>query len=190
MDTDKHLDPAQIASYLDHLVNPVDRVVVESHCATCPECRAELREVHRVIRTAPVRLPRYTAVMLPLAAAALLAITLIPTGPEPIPAHREGAAAIPPGPMPMAPAGESGRPSRLAWSSVRDAEVYEAILFDSTGAVLWSVTQADTVVALPDSIVLRRGHRYYWMVRARTGWDRWVSSALTGFRISEVAASP
>ena len=72
---------------------------------------------------------------------------------------------------------------RVIWSEVRGANRYRVTLYDSAGLVLWEVATTDTLATLPASIALRHDARYFWRVRARTGFDRWTESSLVEFRI-------
>jgi len=50
--------------------------------------------------------------------------------------------------------------------------------------VLFETQLADTLAALPDSILLDPGRPYLWKVEARTGWQRWSASGLVEFSIA------
>ena len=60
---------------------------------------------------------------------------------------------------------------------------YSVTLFDGKGAVLWQAEVPDTVVALPVTVRLTPGDKYFWSVRAKVAWDRWVESPLTEFGV-------
>jgi CHAT domain-containing protein/tetratricopeptide (TPR) repeat protein len=87
-------------------------------------------------------------------------------------------------PAPMSPVGDVVEATSLRWRAVSGADQYHVTLFDATGKALYEAQVSDTVVAVPDSIVLDKGRSYLWKVEARTAWDRWVSSDLIEFRLS------
>ena len=64
-----------------------------------------------------------------------------------------------------------------------DKGVVRMRLFNADGDVLWEAQGTDTTVALPESVHLTAGRRYYWSVAGRVDVDRWVESALTDFVI-------
>jgi hypothetical protein len=57
-------------------------------------------------------------------------------------------------------------------------------VFDADGVVLWERAVADTVVGLPAEVPLQSGRPYYWIVAARSDFDRWETSGLIEFTIS------
>jgi hypothetical protein len=67
---------------------------------------------------------------------------------------------------------------------VDGADRYRLTLFDSDGEVLWKSTTPDTVLDLPESVVLIPGSRYLWRLEARVGWDMWEASELIDFEIA------
>ena len=56
-------------------------------------------------------------------------------------------------------------------------------LYNGEGAVLWTVETADTLLAVPDSVVLSPRITYFWKVEAQTEWQRWAASDLAEFRL-------
>ena len=63
----------------------------------------------------------------------------------------------------------------LRWTSVAEADLYRIRIWNRDGAVVWSGDTRDTALPLPQQL-LRSGGSYLWEVKARTGWDRWVTS--------------
>jgi hypothetical protein len=49
--------------------------------------------------------------------------------------------------------------------------------------VLYETALSDTVAALPEGVEIEAGRSYYWMVAARTDFDRWDTSALAEFSV-------
>ena len=192
MDGLSHPDPQQQAKYLDDGCTAPERAAIEAHCALCAECRAELIESYQVLRTAPgaaaARRPVY---FVPLAAAAMVTVLLLPRFHRPAAAvDREPGVVTALSPVPAMPNGDVSTLTALTWTRVPGADAYQPTVFDSAGTVLWTVVVSDTTVAVPASLRGASARDYYWTVRARTGWDRWVTSPLTRFRIVGGAAAP
>lgn len=192
MDGLSHPDPQQQAKYLDDGCTPQERAAIEAHCALCAECRAELVESYQVIRTAPgAAASRRSVYFVPLAAAAAITVALVPRLHRPAASiDREPGVVTAPAPVPATPSGDVSTLTELTWTRVPGADAYQPTVFDSAGTVLWTVVTSDTTVAVPASLRETAARDYYWTVRARTGWDRWVTSSLTRFRIVGGAAAP
>jgi hypothetical protein len=122
-------------------------------------------------------------IALPLAAAAVLLLVFAwPRGRE-SGGHR-GQPPAAPTPTPIAPVGVVASGSPLQWTAVAGADRYRVTLSDTSGRLLFETQVTDTIVSLPDSIVLVAGHSYVWLVEARTGFDRWSTSRLVEFSIA------
>jgi len=65
------------------------------------------------------------------------------------------------------------------------ADLYRVTLYDTAGEVIWQVDTRETHIAPPDMVRIEPGALYLWQVDARVGWDRWVSSELVRFSISD-----
>lgn len=183
---DRHLEPDEIAAYVDNAVRGDERASIQEHLVACAECRAEVSEVSSIMRTAPDRPGVSPRIWLPAAAAAAFALLWL--GPralreQTVPDHREEAVTMTVAPRPLAPVGVVDSVSVLVWSSVPYANSYRVRLFDADGMVIWERDAPDTVAAIPDSIVLRSQALYYWRVEAHTGFDRWAASDLIEFRV-------
>lgn len=198
---DACLSDVAIAELVDGVVTEDRRARLE-HVASCKRCRANVAGVARLLSAERIQrefaqLPpptmerkrRRFAVGVPMglaAAAALLLTVAIPSDtrvPSTQPIHRDAVLTGTPPPRTVVPSGQSGYPVVLAWTSVPLADLYEVTLFGADGAVIWIEQTTDSVALVPDSLVLRAGETYFWMVRARTGWDRWSESDLTEFAI-------
>ncbi len=59
-------------------------------------------------------------------------------------------------PTPVAPLGTVSAVEQLVWHGVDGADRYRLTLYDSDGEVLWKATTPDTVVDLPNSVVMAR----------------------------------
>lgn len=183
---DRHLEPHEIAAYVDGDAGGEQRASIDAHLAVCAECRAEVADVSRIVRTVPVAGGVSRRIWIPAAAAAALALLWV--APRALreqggPQHREEAVTTTVAPRPIAPVGPVDTVTDLVWSSVPYANNYRVRLFDADGTVLWEHESADTVVAMPDSIALRRQLLYYWRVEAHTGFDRSAASELVEFRL-------
>jgi hypothetical protein len=124
-----------------------------------------------------------------LAAAAVLAglLLLRPSGQDEESAliHREDVAGEETPPAPLAPVGEVAVLEEFRWSPVPLADVYRITVYDAAGEVVLEVETRQTRLAPPVATELEPNSRYLWKVAARVGWDRWVSSGLVEFTISE-----
>lgn len=179
-----HLESGEVAAYLDRALTPDARARVEAHLDQCADCSAEIVQVARLMRTAPLR--RH-AIPASLAAAAALVLLLTPSIPHPGPGgseYREPAMTSTSAPSVIAPRGAVAAPLQLVWSAVPRAGRYRVVLLDDAGALIWRAETADTAVTLPDSVRLRAGIPYFWKVDAETQFGRWVASDLVDFAIT------
>jgi hypothetical protein len=90
-------------------------------------------------------------------------------------------------PAAISPAGPTSAARALRWHAVTGADRYRVTLFDADGSVLFEAMLSDTVAALPPSVIVPDGRSYYWIVAARTGFDRWESSDLAEFSVPSSA---
>lgn len=185
--SEQHLEAQEIAAYVDGAISGDRYAAIQAHLATCAECRVEVFDVSRIVRSAPSERsstrPWARRIWISTAAAAAVVVVLakiwIPQ-PETAPVHRgETQTAV--APRALAPAGQVDGVTTFVWSSVPQTESYHIRLFDSQGTVLWEEQTTDTVGKLPRSVLLRPGRSYYWKVVARTGFDRETASDLTEF---------
>jgi len=173
-----------IAEYLDRRLAGADRERAELHLAGCAECRDELAEVYEFQRRA--QRPRRLVVVGLAAAAAVLLFAVRPAlGPRGGLADdtvvRSGgaqAAIVAYGPM-----GETSPSAvRFVWGAQPGAASYRLTVTGQDGTTIWSRSSADTAVALPDSISLRPGERYRWIVDALLNDGATRSTGLREFR--------
>jgi len=185
MRLDGHLDPAEVAAFIDRAVDGDARRRIEAHLATCPDCRAELMDATRVVATLPRR--RRLSVWMPgAAAAAAAAIVIMAVWPRDArdPAlHREAPVTATVAPRALFPVGPVDSAPALRWSSVPHTDRYEVRVFAADGSVLWERATNDTSVSVPDSIGVRAGRPYHWKVEAHTGFDRRAASELIEFSV-------
>ncbi len=186
----QHHGAAEIAAYIDGTLSPSARTALEAHLARCRECRREVREVHQIVRGAPSKWGR---VLYPIGVAAAAAVLLFVVSPAKqafinSDSHRDPAVTATVAPKPIWPLGSVPTIEAIEWSSVPGADRYSVTVFDENGGVLWQTEVTDTVAALPSTLHLSPGEKYFWSVRARTGWDRWADSPVTEFSLSAGAS--
>ena len=201
-----------IERYVAGRLSEPDANALESHYLTCSRCQAEIRlalairdalaEAREAPWTEPRltpkganlerrRVPRWIATRRTaavLAAAAAIAGLLL-VQPWELRVHRvsdhreeadSGAA-----PTLLEPVGETRAVAEFRWTSVADADLYRVTVYSAAGQVLVEVETAGTHLVAPATTDLEPGGRYLWKVAARVGWDRWVSSELRQFVITE-----
>lgn len=173
-----HLDASLLALYIDRRAAADEAALVERHLAGCSACRADWLAAQGLV----ARRPGTVRTLLPLAAAATLALLVWWQAPRP-PEHREPVVLTSQAPGGIAPRGPGAAPSLVVWSLVPGADRYRVAVFDSAGRVLWEASTADTVASLPDTVRLEPEVPHFWRVHARIGYDRWVESNLVEFRI-------
>ena len=184
---DQHLDPNEVVAYVDRVATPTTRARLETHLATCAECRAEVSDAARIIATLPR--PQVRRLRVGISAAGIAAMLLVFLWPRadrgPVnQQHRELPVTTTIAPTIFTPIGPVESAAKFAWSSVPHADRYGVRLFDSNGSVLWQRETTDTVLALPPSLNLREGRSYYWKIEAHTGFDRSTASELVEFSIN------
>jgi len=192
------LDDDTLAALADGTLDAARRDPVLTHVAGCARCRAAVASVARTLAAPGVAREvaalqhsgprRFYRVLLPVAAAAVLLLVLG----RPRPPEDRGHRGPSPGagvPVPVAPVGVVAGASPLQWTAVAGADRYRITLSAASGAVLYEVQTGDTLADLPDSIRFVPGRSYVWLVEARTGFDRWVTSRLAEFTIGR-ARSP
>ena len=177
-----HLDPMEVAAYLDGIVDSHVRARLEDHLGACPECRDELVESSRI--AARQSAPKITRarVWIPVAAAAvLLLVVRQQSHREQRPEHREAAVTTTVAPRALTPVGLVGSVTTFVWSSVPRADAYRIRVFDADGTVIWDREMSDTLAILPASVSFQPGRAYYWRVEARTGFGRSAATELIEF---------
>lgn len=189
----QHPDAMDLAGFVDRSLDAVARVKVEAHLVTCAACRRELFEVEEISRGVRTRSrsPLVPVASLLAAAAALLLVLSPSRRPTPVSEqHREPAVTTTVAPRAVAPLGGVARLDSIRWSSVPGADRYSVSVFDANGTVLWQSVAADTVISVPPDMRLAPGDRFFWSVRARVGWDRWVESTLSEFTVLRGPGAP
>ena len=179
------MNDLELAAYLDRRLSGPERERVESHLAGCPECRSELIEARQLLRQS--RRPRRRMVGGLLAAAAALILVVRPAMETRSPAGASSPMRAAPDAEVMVaygPVGESSSASpTFAWGAESGASTYRLTLTTGEGTTVWSVSSADTLVALSDSVQLRQGERYLWVVDALLDDGTTRSTGLREFRV-------
>lgn len=198
--TPECLDDDTVAALAEGTLDAGARAAAVAHLATCSRCRSAVASVVRVLADRSVA-REVQAVegggrrrLYPIALSAAAAVLLVLAWPQPVDdggtGHRAPtitAAAIPVG---ISPVGSVADADFLRWTTVTGADRYRVTLFEARGRVLYETYLVDTVVALPDSIVLEPGRPYLWKVEARTGFDRWSASRLVEFQVAGGGVAP
>lgn len=205
-------DRALIEGYVADRLGEAETESFESHYLTCERCQNELRLAFAIrealpevrvadekaaVGAAPDIQPAHRRVVgrrlkvrtaAALATAAILAgLLLVPStlDEESAPAHRDEATGVEVAPSLQAPAGVVAAVEQFQWSRVPAADLYRITVYEAEGAVVWEVETQDTSITPPDGTEFEPDARYIWKVAARVAWDRWVSSELLEFTISE-----
>jgi hypothetical protein len=190
------VDDETVAALAAGSIDATARAAALPHLAECPRCRSAVASVARALSDRSVarevrkvepglRGSRYH-VALPIAAAAVLMLLVwSPRSLDEVrPGHRGPTISAGGAPAPVSPMGTVAEVPTLQWGSVAGADRYRVTLFEAGGRVLFETQLADTVAAVPDSIVLMPGRSYLWKVEARIGWDRWTASDVIEFRVA------
>ncbi len=201
---DAVVDEGLIERYLAETLPEDETETFESHYLTCPRCQNELRlaaairdvlpEVQEAAQAPDVspatlrgrwlgRRARVGAAAAAIAAV-LAGVLIFQPGEETLP-HRDPAVETVDVPDVEAPIGEVRTVTEFRWSPLASADLYKLTLYNVSGDVVWEVETRETHVGLPDAPRLESGVPYLWSVDARVDWDRWVSSELVRFEISE-----
>ena len=200
------LDDVDIARLLDGSTAELDGPAI-LHLASCPQCRAQLAGSARVLedpvvaaeveRLAAPRVTRRSGLAIAggLAAATIAGTLLWPDAGlerEPVvafdsAAYRERTLTTTAAPRILGPFSAATMADSLRWSSVPGADLYRITFWRSDGTVAWSGEARDTVLPLPVDLTSAGSDVLLWDVKARTGWDRWVSSDLVEFTAAPAA---
>jgi hypothetical protein len=191
------LDDDAVAALAAGDVLVAERAAFVRHVGSCRSCRRRVASIARALADPALareieaadavrtgrRLPARVLAFATAAAAVLLLVLLPRRGEGPRSAlHRSPPVATPAAGV-MAPNGAVVAARWFRWATVAGADLYRVTLFDTEGRVVYETRTADTVVALPDSIILTRARLYRWKVDARIGWDRWSASNWVDFTI-------
>ena len=178
--TDEHLPVATIAAYVDDTLDDDARVAADRHLAVCADCRAELAEVSDLVVGLPTARRSRTwggVVGGVLAAAGLTGVLFLSPAPAPT-ATTERTTTPSASTLEIVQPSASGQfvaseDAAIVWRAVEPRATYRVTVTDSTGATRWTAETLDTVAALPASVRLEAGARYFLYVDAQRadGWS-------------------
>jgi hypothetical protein len=190
------LDDFAISAFADASLEPPEREIAVAHLARCERCRVAVSSVTSALAGTGMaavisglertrRPGRFLAVSAGLVGVAVVAGLLLGrSSPVQNPVqHRDGAGSGGAVPVTISPEGPSRSVQVLRWHSVTGADRYRVTVFEEDGSVLYEAVVTDTMAALPDTIDLEPGRSFYWLVSARTDFDRWSTSALAEFSV-------
>ena len=177
-----HLDVELVGAYLEHRLSGAELVAAEAHLASCPSCRAEIVQLSAVLQRQTRPRLRYVGGLTAAAAAAVLLLVVSPRSDEDPPSgsHRAAPAAIERTVEIVSPKGVNTSAREWSWKPAAGADRYEITVFDADGRVVWDTSTTQTLVS-GGPTRLEPGRPYFWRVRARVGWDRWLSSEFAEF---------
>ena len=197
------IDTLAMAAFVEGGAVGGERATIVEHLVECRACRSQCAEVSAALHDPAIaaelrpelpdpaerrrRLRARVAAVAGGAAALLLIVMLIgPLGDDSASAaFRDNASAASAAPRIVGPLESAAASTRFAWTSVAGADRYRVTVFAMNGTVVWDAQTADTVLTPPTRSPLVSGERYLWHVAARTGADRWSSSALAELRVIE-----
>ena len=183
----EHMNELELSTYLDDRVDAVERERMEAHMAECADCRGRMVASRRLIR-ATMRPRRNVIAAGALIAAGVAALMVIPIARHRVtddtPSIRD--AGNTPTLVAYGPIGETtaSTPLRFSWAPAPDATIYRFTLAAAGGTTIWKASLADTTLALPDSVKLREGAGYVWVVDALLGTGVTRSTGLREFQLS------
>jgi hypothetical protein len=169
----EHRSPEEIAAYLCDELPAADRERFQAHLAACRSCRWEVTSAQRLTRAKP----RETGRNIALAAAVLLVAVLLTRGmgdrgggPQGDAQRRSTERAGSVQTIDVVSPGDGGTatssPVVFAWRGRPGSFMYRLTLSTDDGRTLWTGETRDSSIALPSSVVLDRGRRYFWYVDA------------------------
>jgi hypothetical protein len=184
---EQHLRPEEIAAYIDGVATGDARARIESHLATCDDCRAEIVDASRIAATLPRARGMRRRVWIPAAAAA--AVVLLAVWPRTVRepgvevTHRESPVTATIAPRAIEPVGTVDSAVALVWTSVPHTDRYRVRLFDARGTVIWERETTDTTINVPATTSLRPGQAYFWKIEAQAGFGRSAATELVEFSV-------
>lgn len=181
-----HLDPEEVAAFLDGGLAGPDRDRVAAHLADCEPCRTEIAAVAENLAAGRLRSRR--AGWIAVATAAAAAIIYVgprlsspdPTDPRVFRASAPSGAAsveiVSPREVMYLKSGTS-----LIWRAVAEHATYVVDLMTSDATLLWSARTPDTTVSVPSTVPLDTGVHYLLSIQALLPDGRSAVSGTTPF---------
>jgi hypothetical protein len=179
-----HLQPMEVASYVDGVTTDEARARIDGHLAECAECRDEIVEATRIAGTMSRPKLNSARVWIPAAAAAAVLLLMVrqPDTVRQPSEHREAPVTTTIAPSAITPVGSVDSVAALVWSSVPYTDRYVVRVFDAEGSVVWQREGTDTTVSIPPSL-LALNRSYFWKVEAQTGFGRSAATELIEFSV-------
>lgn len=189
-----HMSADHLAALLDRRQAPVERDRAMRHLAECDDCRREFTELRTMLDRPGRRAFNRRNVVVVLAAAALTFVVLprviqedlgdpgatVTRSPgTPVPLDLPAIPAV--SPLRGAFAERAGL--RLTWGAAGINASYIVSVKDTAGAEVWKAAVQDTSHALPDSVALVVGRRYFWSVEARLPDGRTARTEVQSFTV-------
>ena len=188
-----HLNETDIAAYLDGVTKDAERRSVETHLASCDECRMEVAASQEAISTAPSaatssKIPMRWVGLFAAAALTVVAVSTLSRTTSDKTTERGTAAEFPAVQRAVAivtPSDNSrmGSDRRLVWRSEGSGATYRITIGDESGQPLHSAALPDTSFAIPATLTLVPGRKYFWYVDAITNEGTTATSGLNSFTI-------
>lgn len=162
------VSPDDLQALIDGVGGETDRLRRLDHVMSCAECHREFALLQSIAsaddtsRPAPSRVPMALAasIVLLIAAGAAWQFTRPTT-----PVFRSGPSETV---RTLSPVGSVASADTLRWTSAGTDARYEVEILDGNGAVVFSGTTNDTLLALPDPGQLSRDTDYRWILRVVT----------------------
>ena len=180
----EHMSADRISAYLGGGLSESDRNAFERHLLVCADCRQDLAEASELVGA---KRSRWLTVGAPLAAAAILAVVVMPIttwneGPTLRGPQLEGVAEF----AVVTPSDDAVvNPDSLVfqWRSVGVDAHFQFTLTDANGDVVYTGGTPDTALTLPRSVGLTPGAIYFWYVDALLPGARSTTSGVQEFVI-------
>ena len=203
------LDDDAVAAIVDgDVIEPNALREAIAHLGDCHDCRNRLAAVVHLLddseiaaeidlldqRQPTVRFGRrrfYQVSAVAMPAAAAVAMLLVrpesfsfrdAVSPNAVQTSREEAVSTVAAPRILSPATVAGSADSLRWTGVPQADLYRIRIWNREGDVVWATDTRSTALPIPRELA-HDGGTYLWEVKARTGWDRWVTSDFLEFTI-------
>jgi hypothetical protein len=186
----EHIGCDDMAAYIDRTLPGEDRRRVDSHLASCDECRTEAIASQNAVSTAPTgsgsRIRSWSLIGGAVAAAALIivagtTITRTRNGRNLERDTNVAAAAV----VIASPSdGRSLGPERVvAWHRLAENTSYRVTIANEGGQPIYTTTIRDTSVVIPPFVTLQTGGKYFWYVDAIRADGAIATSGLKSFTI-------
>ena len=156
-----------IAAYVDRGLSADRSEAFEEHLSQCASCRDNVIKTQQILArpTAASRFARSALIV--LAAAVVLVVALPSLRTERAPTVTMRGDTPPATLLAYGPLGEvQSSAIRFTWGSVKDGLSYHLSVKRDDGTEIWQASLTDTTVALPQTVSLKAGQRYVWIVDA------------------------